>query len=61
MSCFLYIDDEESNRKLNIDDLYEKKQKRDLKQIAIFNKILHRVHRRITLTGKNKLKDQLLI
>ena len=58
MSCFLYVDDEESNRKINIDDLYEKKQKRDLKQISIFNKILNRVHRRITITGRNKLQDK---
>ena len=58
MSCFLYVDDEESNRKINIDDLYEKKQKRDLKQLSIFNKILNRVHRRITLTGRNKLQEK---
>ena len=25
MSCLLYVDDEEAQRKLNIDDLYEKK------------------------------------
>ena len=58
MSCFLYVDDEESNRKINIDDLYEKKQKRDLKQISIFNKILNRVHRRITITSRNKLQEK---
>ena len=58
MSCFLYVDDEESNRKINIDELYEKKQKRDLKQISIFNKILNRVHRRITMTGSNKLQEK---
>jgi len=58
MSCFLYVDDEESNRKINIDDLYDKKQKRDLKQLSIFNKILNRVHRRITVTGKNKVQDK---
>ena len=58
MSCFLYVDDEESNRKINIDELYEKKQKRDLKQISIFNKILNRVHRRITMTGRNKLQEK---
>jgi len=58
MSCFLYVDDEESNRKINIDELYEKKQKRDLKQLSIFNKILNRVHRRITITGRNKLQEK---
>ena len=49
MSCILYVNDEESNRKINIDDLYEKKQKRDLKQLSIFNKILNSIHKRITI------------
>ena len=39
MSCFLYTDDEESTRKVNIDELYENKQKRDLKQLSIFNNL----------------------
>lgn len=58
MSCFLYVTDEESNQKLNLDDLYEKKQKRNLKQLSIFNKILKRIHTRIQLTGKNKSNEQ---
>lgn len=57
MSCFLYADETEENRKINIDDLYEKKKLKDLKQLAIFNKILNRIHRRITHTGKNKSND----
>ena len=58
MSCFLYVNEEESTRKINIDELYDKKQKRDLKQISIFNKILNRVHRRITITSKNKMQEK---
>jgi hypothetical protein len=58
MSCILYVNDEESNRKINIDDLYEKKQKRDLKQLSIFNKILNRIHKRITTTSKTKVNDK---
>lgn len=58
MSCFLYVDDEETNQKINIDDLYEKNQKKDLKQVAIFNKLLNRVHKRITLTSKTMKKDK---
>ena len=58
MSCLLYVDDEEAQRKLNIDDLYEKKRIRDLKQIEIFNKILNRIHKRITFTGRNKKNDK---
>ena len=54
MSCFLFNNDDESKRKINIDDLYERKQQRDLKQLNIFNKILNRVHKRITVTARNK-------
>ena len=58
MSCFLYVDDKEAQRKINIDELYEKKHQRDLKQLSIFNKILNRIHRRITHTGRNKMNDK---
>lgn len=58
MSCFLYTNDDENVGKINIDDLYEKRQKRDLKQVSIFNKILNRVHHRINLTARNKKNEQ---
>jgi Family of unknown function (DUF5759) len=58
MSCFLYVNDQETTGKINIDDLYENRQKRDLKQVSIFNKILARIHNRITLTARNKRNDQ---
>lgn len=53
-SVFLFDHEEDSNRKINIDDLYERRQKRDLKQISIFNKILGRIHKRIQHTARNK-------
>jgi len=58
MSCLLYVDDEEAAKKINIDDLYEKKHQRDLKQLSIFNKILNRIHKRIQFTGRNKRNDK---
>jgi len=58
MSCFLTVDDEEVNGKISIDELYERKQQKDLKQLAIFNKILNRVHRRIKFISKNKINDK---
>jgi hypothetical protein len=58
MSSFLYVDDEESRGKINIDELYEKKQQRELKQLSIFNKLLNRIHKRITFTGRNKINDK---
>jgi hypothetical protein len=58
MSCLLYVTDEEAQQKINIDDLYEKKHQRDLKQLSIFNKILNRIHKRIQITGRNKRTDR---
>ena len=58
MSCLLYVDEEEAQQKINIDDLYEKKHQRDLKQISIFNKILNRIHKRIQITGRTKKTDK---
>lgn len=58
MSNLLFIDDEETHDRVDIDSLYEKKQQKDLKQLAIFNKILNRIHRKINYTGKNKSNDK---
>ena len=56
--AFLYVNDEETTAKINIDELYEKNQRRDLKQLSIFNKILNRIHRRITTTGRTKMNEK---
>jgi hypothetical protein len=56
-SCFLFVNDEDASKKISIDELYEKRHQKDLKQLSIFNKILNRVHRRIELTGRTKSKD----
>jgi hypothetical protein len=53
-SIFLFDHDEESSSKINIDELYDKRQRRDLKQLSIFNKILNRIHKRIQHTARNK-------
>jgi hypothetical protein len=58
MSCFLFVDDDENVSQINIDSLYDKRHKRDLKQVAIFNKLLNRIHKRITLTARNKSTEQ---
>lgn len=57
MSYFIFANDEESNSKIDLDELYEKKQSRDLKQLSVFNKILHRVQKRIQLTARTKRND----
>lgn len=58
MSCFLFTDDSDKIENVNIDDLYEKRQQRDLRQVSIFNKILNRIHKRIKVTGRNKSNEQ---
>jgi len=58
MSCILYVEDDDAVRKINIDELYEKDQRRDLKQLSIFNKILNRIHRRINITGRTKRSEK---
>ena len=58
MSCFLFTTDDETKGNINIDDLYDKQQQRDVRQITIFNKILNRIHKRIKATGKSKMKEQ---
>jgi len=57
MSNFLFSTDEESTGKINIDDLYDKSQKRDLKQVSVFNKILNRIHTKIKSTTRTQKKD----
>ena len=39
MSHFLFQDDDEAEQQLDIDELFEKKQQRDLKQLSIYNKV----------------------
>lgn len=58
MSCFLYVDDSDDIKKVNIDELYENKQRRDLKQVSIFNKILNRIQKKITTTARIKKNDR---
>jgi len=53
-SCFLFADDDENVGQIDIDSLYEKRHRSELKQVAIFNKLLNRIHKRITLTARNK-------
>jgi hypothetical protein len=46
------------SEKLNIDDLYEKKRNYDLTKLALFNKILNRIHVRIKTISRQKIDEQ---
>ena len=46
------------SEKINLDDLYEKKQQHDLNKLNIFNKILLRVHSKIKIVSRQKVDEQ---
>lgn len=49
---------EDFSEKLNIDELYEKKRQHDLNTLALFNKILNRIHVRIRTVSKQRTDEQ---
>jgi hypothetical protein len=46
------------SEKLNIDELYEKKRNYDLSKLALFNKILNRIHVKIKTISRQKIDEQ---
>ena len=59
MSNIFTLDNvEDFSEKLNIDELYEKKRQQDLNKLALFNKLLNRVHVRIRTTSRQKVDEQ---
>lgn len=50
---------EDFTEKLNIDDLYTKKHQQDLNKLALFNKILNRVHVKIKSVSRHKTNEQI--
>ena len=49
---------EDFSEKINIDELYEKKRQHDLIQLALFNKLLNRIHVKIKTISKQKMNEQ---
>jgi hypothetical protein len=58
MTTIFNLNDGELEDKLNIDDLYEHKQKKDLETLQLFQKILARIHLRIKNTSRQKDNNQ---
>ncbi len=50
--------DENINTKINLDELYEKKQQQNLHIISIYNRILSRIHTKIKTISKKHNSDQ---
>jgi len=46
------------SEKISIDELYEKKRQYDLNKLALFNKILNRIHVKIKTTSRQKMDEQ---
>lgn len=44
--------------KINLDELYEKKQQQDLNTLALYNRILGRIHNRIKTVSRQQVKEQ---
>jgi hypothetical protein len=57
-SIFTLDSIDDFSEKLNIDELYESKRQHDLNNLALFNKILNRIHVRIRTTSKQKKHEQ---
>jgi len=51
------IDNEDESLKLNLDELYSKKQQQDLNVLNNYNKILQRIHNKIKFISKNVVND----
>ena len=51
------IDRDDNSLKLNIDELYDKKQQQDLNVLANYNNILVRIHNKIRYISKNIVND----
>ena len=51
------IDSEDTSLKLNIDELYSKKQQQDLNVLKNYNNILLRIHNKIKYNSKNMINE----
>lgn len=58
MTTIFNLHDEDQEEKINIDELYETKQKRDLETLQLFQKILGRIHQRIKTASRQKVNEQ---
>jgi hypothetical protein len=59
MSNIFTLDNIENfSEKINIDELYEKKRQQDLNKLALFNKLLNRVHVKIRTVSRQKTNEQ---
>ena len=51
-------EDSDTIKKINLDDLYDKKKTYDLSKLSTYNKILNRIHDKIKITSRQKINEQ---
>ena len=57
-TIFTLGDLEDTNTKINLDDLYEKKKQKDLNTVNTYNRILSRIHNKIKLLSRQNISNQ---
>lgn len=57
-TIFTLGEDDTDDVKINLDDLYEKKKQNDLNTLAVYKRILQRVHSRIKTTARQHVNSQ---
>ena len=50
--------EEEIETKINLDELYDRKQQRDLNTLSSYNKILNRIHTKVRTVSRNQINEQ---
>ena len=59
MNHLFYKDDDENMQlKVNMDELYEEKQKKDLNKVETYNKLLSRIHIKIKTVSRQRIDNQ---
>jgi len=51
-------EDSDKIKKINLEELYDKKKTYDLSKLSTFNKILNRIHEKIKITSRQKIDTQ---
>ena len=57
-TIFTLNEDSYDNEKINLDDLYERKKQYDLNTVAIYNRILNRIHIRVKTVSRQQATEQ---
>lgn len=57
-TIFTLGDADDENIKINLDDLYERKKQHDLNTLAIYNKVLNRIHNKIKTISRQQTTEQ---